>query len=458
MKIDFEHLGTIEQGSITLNDFTVFCGKNNSGKTYAMYSIYGLLKVDIPVKFDFVQLIIAELKQNGTYLLNVEELFTTYKEEIINGIEKTFKQFFPMLFGVHPSIVWDAKISLYFTDKKLEDTIKRLKDFKYSSNSLEEVLGTENLILSVEMENGKVEFILKNLKTSDFTLQQIISMRLFNIFFGLPLLHTVFLLPAERTGIDIFFKELFSIRNLLLQQAQNDTGFSQSLLKDVLAARYTEPIKDYLQFLNNISTTKNDKSRYIKYAEIIQNEIVKGKYQIDEFGNIYFIPSDSQNNFLPLPLHFCSSTVKGLFGLIFYLEHLARLGGYLMIDEPELNLHPDNQRQVARVLVQLVNAGLKVIVSTHSDYFVRELNNLIMLEKNFSGATELQKKYGYQDNELLNSKQISAYLFDNNKITPIILDEDEGIIAETFDDVINNLNKSSNEIYYTMQDAKEQID
>ena len=37
----------------------------------------------------------------------------------------------------------------------------------------------------------------------------------------------------------------------------------------------------------------------------------------------------------------------------------------------------------------------------------------------------------------------------------MILDEEEGVIAETFDTVINDLNKSSNEIYYAMQDAKE---
>ena len=77
-----------------------------------------------------------------------------------------------------------------------------------------------------------------------------------------------------------------------------------------------------------------------------------------------------------------------------------------------------------------------------------------MLKNDFSGAKELQKKYGYQDNELLASKQVSAYLFDDKKITPMVLNE-EGIVAETFNDVINKLNQSSNEIYYAMQDAKE---
>ncbi|MEY4767488.1 MAG: hypothetical protein RL637_127, partial [Pseudomonadota bacterium] len=140
------------------------------------------------------------------------------------------------------------------------------------------------------------------------------------------------------------------------------------------------------------------------------------------------------------------------FGLWFYLEYVAEKDDCLMIDEPELNLHPDNQRQVARLLAQLVNAGLKVIISTHSDYFVRELNTLIMLKKDFVGAKELQKKYGYQDNELLNGeKQVSAYLFEDKKVSEILLDEDEGIIAKTFDDVINKLNEASDDIYYTMK-------
>lgn len=55
----------------------------------------------------------------------------------------------------------------------------------------------------------------------------------------------------------------------------------------------------------------------------------------------------------------------------------------LMIDEPELNLHPDAQRLMARLIVYLVNNGIKVAVSTHSDYFIKEINSLIMLKNSF---------------------------------------------------------------------------
>ena len=52
-----------------------------------------------------------------------------------------------------------------------------------------------------------------------------------------------------------------------------------------------------------------------------------------------------------------------------------------MIDEPELNLHPDNQRRIARLLARLVNLGIKVFITTHSSYIIKELNTLIMLNR-----------------------------------------------------------------------------
>jgi predicted ATP-dependent endonuclease of OLD family len=114
---------------------------------------------------------------------------------------------------------------------------------------------------------------------------------------------------------------------------------------------------------------------------------------------------------------------------VFYLEHLAKKGETLIIDEPELNLHPENQRKIAIILVMIANRGIKVIVSTHSDYFVREINNLIMLKAEFQSKTEIMQNYGYNENMLISDKKVSAYLFDDNGIKLMEMDNKEGIIA-----------------------------
>lgn len=449
MKIDFENLGNIEKGSIELNDFTLFCGKNNSGKTYAMYSIYGLLEKEFDIRFSFVKGIVEDLKRVGTYRLEIDQVLTQHKKEMVKHIEEHFKHYLPRLFSMPDDEFSKTFIKLDFNGENLQE-----RAFKKPDKRMLSFGKNSDWTLSIEKDadSNMVQLTLQDSDVPDKLLQDFISAALVSIAFTC-LSKDSFLLPAERAGLNLFFKELSSTRNLLLQHAQKDNVDPMKLLKDILTSRYADPIQDYIQYLNKIGRTQKQKSIYREYAQNIQKNVLNGKYDVDGQGNIFFMPYRSNNK--KLPLYFCSSSVTALFGLVFYLEHLAEVGDCIMIDEPELNLHPDNQRKVARVLGQLVNAGLKVIVSTHSDYFVRELNNLIMLKKDFAGAKVLQKKYGYADNELLDGKRVSAYLFDNKKIIPMVLDEDEGIVAETFDEIINTLSESSNEIYYTMQDTKD---
>jgi len=52
---------------------------------------------------------------------------------------------------------------------------------------------------------------------------------------------------------------------------------------------------------------------------------------------------------------------------------------------------------------------------------------------------------------LISSSEVSAYLFCNHTIEKMEIDEQEGIIAKTFDNVINELNLVSDDIFYTKQ-------
>ena len=43
MKIRVKNLGVLKQAEFSLGDFTIICGENNIGKTYATYALYGFL-------------------------------------------------------------------------------------------------------------------------------------------------------------------------------------------------------------------------------------------------------------------------------------------------------------------------------------------------------------------------------------------------------------------------------
>jgi predicted ATPase len=371
-------------------------------------------------------------------------------DSMIRQIEDSFHKQLPRLFSVGESEFSNTKIKLTF---ERETLLQAAIDNEWKKK------------LSIDKERDWFLYIEKAANQSMLTLSwretdipqalliAFISSHIVKLIFS-NISRRSFLLPAERSGLNLFFKELSSIRNRLLHQAQKDNINPMDVLQDIMESRYAEPISDYIEFLNSLDSVKKHKGQFCATAQEIQKKILKGKYEVNEHGDVYFLPYRSGQK--KMPLHFTSSTVKTFFGLVFYLNHLAQKGDCLMIDEPELNLHPENQRKIVRILVALVNAGLKIIVSTHSDYFIRDLNNLILFNQDFPQSAELKKKYDYAQTDALDSRKISAYLFDHKKITPLEFIPDEGIIAETFDNVIRSLNQSSHDIYYTIQEEREE--
>ena len=81
-----------------------------------------------------------------------------------------------------------------------------------------------------------------------------------------------------------------------------------------------------------------------------------------------------------------------------------------MVDEPELSLHPKNQRRIARLFARLANLGVKVFITTHSDYIVKELNTLIMLNHDTPHLKRVAEENGYQKSELINVDQVKVYV------------------------------------------------
>lgn len=374
VELDFqvENLGSVLNGKFTHKPLTIFCGPNNTGKTWTLYSLY-----------HFYQSL-----RNGKISQNLDHTNMDNLNELVS-------MELPRLFNA---------------------PVKQLKDGKFS----------------LANDRGHLASIAGSLKN-----------------------RRVFLIPAERNGLNLFYHELRSRRTALLHDVSQESVDIVGLLKDVINSRYAKPIADYIDWLNNLPEMQGSKSGDGNlYAGRIKRSLVRGVYKVNPLdGTIHFRPYRAQRDGKQpgfMGLHMASSTVKSLFSLWFYLEHQAHPGDILMIDEPELNIHPNNQRQIARLLASLVNAGINVVISTHSDYIIREFNSLIMLNKDTRGR--LRRKHGYSENEILPPEKIGAYLFDQQTITEFEINPLDGIYATTFDEVIADLNKVNNDIYYSLQE------
>lgn len=372
---EVKNLGSVQHGKFTQKPLTIFCGPNNTGKTWTLYSLYHFYKM--------VRMYVNYRGMDDTLFPELPVLNEVVSDSLPDFFNTADKSMDEAEFHLVPSLNWEQEL---------------------------EVAGEAD----------------------------------------------VFVMPAERNGLHLLFRELSTRRTALLHHASRTSVDINELLRDVISSRYAEPIADYINWLNSLLEIQNSrKKEFHSHAQRLKRDLAGGAYRVDpRTGGINFRPYQagrSGKRPSTMGLHITSSAVKSLFGLWFYLEHQASPGNILMIDEPELNIHPANQRRMARLLVRLVNAGISVVISTHSDYIVREFNSLIMLHQTAGRA--LQKRHGYREDEVLDPEMVGAYLFDDQTIKAFALTPDDGIHATTFDDVITNMNAINNEIFYGIRRA-----
>lgn len=97
----------------------------------------------------------------------------------------------------------------------------------------------------------------------------------------------------------------------------------------------------------------------------------------------------------------------------------------LLIEEPEISLHPDAQWQMLKILVALVNAGFRVVLTTHSISFLYAINNLLQAFRVGTEAPELPDKRLW-----LNPEDVSVYAFHPNRKPEDLVDRKAGFIDE----------------------------
>ena len=72
-----------------------------------------------------------------------------------------------------------------------------------------------------------------------------------------------------------------------------------------------------------------------------------------------------------------ASMIKELAPLYLIIREVVRPNDCLIIEEPESHLHPGAQVKFAEIIVKLVNKGVQVIITTHSDLMLRKIAQLV---------------------------------------------------------------------------------
>ena len=256
-----------------------------------------------------------------------------------------------------------------------------------------------------------------------------------------------FPITSERTGISLFHAEL-----------SEKSGYQYRLEGAETPVRYSRPIEI------NIANYRFIKNRRSSYNHWLFNgkpgfqkqvsSIVGGQYEIDD-KEIYFSPK-GQN--IRVPLKSSSGASKSLI-LLDYFLHMYKAYGSLIIDEPELNLHLDSQKEIAQVLCSIANQGINVIVTTHSDHFIREVNNLIMLSSpklKEHQRQEILKKSGISKDAIISPKKVSTVVISSKERKTYSMPISEyGIDLQLFNEEIMRSNDITQELMTAIYEAED---
>ena len=465
MKIMVKNLGVLRQAEFSLGDLTVICGKNNTGKTYATYALYGFLNrwrenTDLAEIIRIPDQRIRELLDRGITHIDLMDYIKS-ADKIIGEICESYTKSLPEIFATSKEQFRDSLFRVYLDEDQIYESVKSLfyereyRTHKHRGFSVSKMKESVTLEASLLVDKSEVEF-------PNFLIRRLISEVINEILFA-RFIPDTFISSAERTGAAIFRKELnFSRNRLLKEMSRTDDNVDPRELLSKSYQDYALPVENNVEFTRQIEDYAKHKSFLDeKYPDVLERfaEIIGGTYKVDRDRGLYFTPHHAR---VKLNMGESASGVRSMLDIGFYLRHRVEYGDILMVDEPELNLHPENQRRIARLFARLTNLGVKVFITTHSDYIIKELSTLIMLNHDEPNLKRIAEREGYEKSELLSAERIKVYVAEKDLVlldgysrkirchtlTEADVDPKIGIEVRAFDETIDKMNEIQQDIIW----------
>ena len=233
----------------------------------------------------------------------------------------------------------------------------------------------------------------------------------------------------------------------MVKPREYNLGTPLNLVPESKKLGLSKPVFDYLLFMQTYKPDENRLKKNKDIIDFINKKIIK--------GNIIYIGDEIRyitDNGVNLPLFLASSMVNELTPVVHLLSSVEPVG-YVFYDEIETSQHPTTQIQLARLMNRLVNSGINLIVSTHSDTMAAAISNLVALS--FARNKEEKcKKLGYEFDDLLKNDSVYAYQFIKDENGQMVVSEipkfnelGMGFDFSLFSEVSNSIFETAKIIY-----------
>ena len=402
IRIIIDKLGPITDSEIVFKPFMVFTGESGLGKSYTALLWYNLITSLTPMR---LQEFITK-KINGS----VKEELTFKFKDFRMWINQNTAAFFGYLLGNNN---FNCQVNYVFeTDDDKPVEMKRLHDEDASGFTRYSINGDID-VFPLDLED--------NVLMMSFSLHGYLS----ELCFGKNYLRPLILPPARAA---------------------------------FMGANTTSPIGMYRDFLAQLDDLKTpsrtispDNQFFVNYiAKLSDGEIVL------ENGSV-FLQFESGEK---IPVSAAASSVKELMPFLLMLQNgKIRQYNSLLFEEPEAHVHPKKQFLLMDMLARCCNKGMLIQMTTHSDYLLGRMNQLLVLgkirEKSMEAFEIFCKEHQFNKNLYLHTEQIGGYYFKRENDRVVIEEQDLslGLPFNSFENTV----KSQMELSADINDLAESL-
>jgi predicted ATPase len=480
MKIKFSNLGSIQETELDLRPLTVIIGPNNSNKTYIAYSIYGLWqRAGRTLRIQGNEKLELKHQEDDSWSLKIDNDLLDFFIRDIETTAKNFRRKTLESFFQDSSRKLFSKTSfeMIISRQEVEDAINQLiqqDPFPLTDGTSLKISRKEDvLIFKIQPDDEEISTNQRPNFTGGFRQFNDRPDLVFIFSVKQVLFYNTFPFPAERNAFINTYKILETKRYRILKQKQRESFINSTseetfdLLKESIDIRYPQPVEDFLDFLSDINLQEeiekgysSDKNEFQKLADEIENQLQNQNKTILKFAHLGRTEIKVLvKTGLEIDLYNASSSIKQLAPLLLYLRYRASKGDFLVIDEPEMNLHPESQAKLLEALSILVNLGVRILLTTHSPYIMAHLNNLVNGNHENHEILKRQSSSLYLQDEraFLPIDKVSAYEMKDNKLVSLN-DPDYGIRWDTLSDVAVDIQQKFFQIYEAGQEKADETE
>jgi predicted ATPase len=459
MKIQVKNLGILNEVEIDLKPLTIFVGPNNSGKTllaYVLLAIFGqtgfekyvsaLDRHKIAEVYPPLDAIIQELINEGNTKIDLCQFADEYAEVYINDVAREAKKWLAEFMQVKRFSFDNLEVKIALEQKK-ERMLQYIASAEVDEGISSGQKRQDPLVHAMKKHGDQMLYFYTTGSIENLPIEVISGLVIENVFQSIHkgIYSNTHVFPTERTTVISAISSFFSKTLPDMVRKSSFRTMSREVTESQVSDLGPGPFQNFVSLMQysilrsaieRKDEVQNHPLTYRNLAQILQKEILGGNLDVvsrDDLGisrELIFAPSQD----VALEMSIVSSMVKELAPLVLYLSYSARPGEWLIMDELEVNLHPEAQVKLIELLTMLVNADLSLLLTTHSPYFVDHLINL--MEAYEHDDKEVIKEWFYlqQTEAFISKDNVAVYLFEQGTAKNI-LREDGRIDWGTFESV-----------------------